>query len=96
MKRPQVELITCDGCGGRGQRPGPKTGTVMRAERESRSVTRPKLCAHFFKPDGTTYSERYVIDLETGARQWSNELVDSYRQAIELAVKERLEVVSAN
>lgn len=91
MKR-TIKMETCSSCGGVGTKPGEGTGAIMRLEREERSVTRNQLLAFFEKPEGGVYSERYLIDLEFDTRAWSNELVDLYRKAIELAVKKRLEV----
>ena len=90
MKPLELKLIPCDHCGGIGTVPGPKTGHVLRRERESRGVTRQDLLKHF------AYKSTYTFDLENDARPWSNELVTKYRTAIEAAVQERLAEETVN
>jgi transcriptional regulator with XRE-family HTH domain len=86
MKRSPLPTTNCTACRG-GLVPGPTAGEVLRREREERDVTRAALIEHF------GFSESYTIDLERGARPFSWELVDSYRQAIEAAVTARLQEV---
>ncbi len=91
MKRPEVKMIECPLCNGRGVKPDSNTGALMRLERESRAVTRNALLPYFYKPESTdTYSEGYLIDLEKDSRAWSVELISSFRNAIEMAVQARL------
>lgn len=92
IKRPETPMITCTLCDGAGKRPAHGTGRLMRMERDSRTVTREQLIEHFHKPDGTNYSPTHLIDLERDSRAWSLAMIESYRVAIEAAVKQRLEV----
>ena len=91
MKTPAIKYEPCPFCHGHGRRPGPGTGMVMRREREARGVTREAVLEFFYKPDGDTYSSFYIVDLERDSRAWSQPMIESYRNAIELAVKARLE-----
>ena len=85
MKRLPFPTTKCESCVN-GMIPGPDAGAALRREREERDVTRTALLAHF------NYSESYTIDLERGARPLTWLLVTQYREAIEAAVKARLEV----
>ena len=92
MNRPQLKYKTCEYCHGKGERPGPTTGLVMRRERQARGVTQKAIAEFFFKPDGSgLYSPSYLEDLERDSRAWSNPMIESYRKGIELAVRARLE-----
>ena len=77
-------VIPCKHCEGIGTLPGPKTGKMLRREREERGVSFPQLKVHF------PYSNGYLSDLENGNRPFSNKLVAEYRTAIEAAIAERL------
>ncbi len=85
MRPPEIKYITCDSCGGLGTLPGPRTGRLLKREREERSVTMDQMVPHF------GYQKTYIHDLEHDQRGWNHTLVEKYRAAIELAVKARLE-----
>jgi len=92
MKRLPLPTVPCPHCID-GEIPGPKAGEVLRREREERDVPRSNsanpeisLCHHL------NLSETYAVALERGERPLTWELVRRYREAIEVAVKARLEV----
>lgn len=85
IKQTEITLVPCDSCGGIGTLPGPRTGHLMKRLRESRSVTLLQLLEFF------PYKKTYTCDLEKDYRPWNNELVRLYKQAMDDAVKARLE-----
>lgn len=85
IKPLEITTVPCTCCNGLGTMPDKDTGLVVRRMRKTRGVTLRNLVEHF------PYSYTYTNDLENDRRPWNNTLVDRYKQAIEDAVKERLE-----
>lgn len=84
MKRPQIPIIECPKCQGRGGAPDVGTGAIMRQERKDAEVTVKDLLDHF------TYSKTYTVDLEADKRPWNWELIDQYRAALQAVVDDRI------
>lgn len=88
MKRPQIPVIECPKCQGKGGSPDVGTGAVMRQERKDAEVTLKDLLLHF------DFSKTYTVDLEADKRTWNWELIDQYRGAIKAVVDSRIEEVA--
>lgn len=76
MGKLEIEYETCVRCGGHGKLPNHRCGEILRGEREEAGLSRATVAS------AMDISEAYLGDLERGNRDWTNEKVDAFRQAV--------------
>lgn len=74
---PEMKTVQCDKCGGSGVTPDHcDVGAKLRAMRKAKRLSIREISRRM------GFSAPYLLDLETGSRNWSDDKIEAYKKAL--------------